>query len=148
LKEGETLWIRKVTIAQQWVHEAWKTARGECLHKLPEEYQCHAAVFNKRKATYFPPKWVEELTVDLLPDALKEIDCKVYPLSREERDLLHTFLAKKEDKGYIYIRSSPYTMPVFLISKKDSNECHIVIDYRQLNKWVIRDNGPLPNICT
>ena len=36
--------------------------------------------------------------------------------------------------------------PVFLIGKKDSNERQVIMDYRRLNEWVVRDNGPLPNI--
>jgi len=70
----------------------------------------------------------------------------VYPLIREEQDLLHTFLTKEQEKGYIYPRSSPYTAPVFFIGKKDSNKKRIIMDYRKLNEWTIRDNGPLPNI--
>jgi hypothetical protein len=39
-------------------------------------------------------------------------------------------------------------VPVFLIGKKDSEEKQVVIDYRKLNEWVVRDNGPLSNIRT
>ena len=60
--------------------------------------------------------------------------------------MLHTFLIEEEEKGYIYPRSSPYMAPVFFIGKKDSDEKHIIIDYRKLNEWTIRDNEPLPNI--
>jgi hypothetical protein len=55
---------------------------------LPEEYHCHAWVFDKDWATHFPPSWEEELVIDFLPDAPKEIDCKVCPLSRVEQDQL------------------------------------------------------------
>jgi hypothetical protein len=61
---------------------------------------------------------------------------------------LRTFLAKEQEKGYIYLGSSPYTALVFFIGKKDSDEKRIIMDYRKLNKWTIRDNGPLPNIRT
>ena len=65
-----------------------------------------------------------------------------------EQDQLRIFLIEEEDKGYIYKGSSPYTAPVFLIGKKDSDERCVVMDYLRLNKWVMQDNGPLPNICT
>jgi hypothetical protein len=115
---------------------------------LPEEYQWHAMVFNKQKAMCFPPVREEELSIDLLLGAPKEIDCKVYPLSRMEQDQLRMFLAEEEEKGYIYQGSSPYTAPVFFIGKKDSKEKQIIMDYWKLNEWVVQDNGPLPNIQT
>jgi hypothetical protein len=69
-----------------------------------------------------------------MPEAPKVLDCKVYPLTKEERDLLCTLLAKEEKKGYIYPGSSLYTAPVFFIGKKDSIEKHIIIDYRKLKQ--------------
>ncbi len=65
-----------------------------------------------------------------------------------EQDQLCIFLKEEEEKGYICKGSSPYTAPVFLISKKDSKERRVVMDYCKLNEWVVRDNGPLPNIRT
>jgi hypothetical protein len=62
------------------------------------------------------------LKIEFLPGAPKELDCKVYPLSRMEQDQLRIFLTEEEDKGYIYKGSSPYTALVFLIGKKDSDE--------------------------
>jgi len=58
----------------------------------------------------------------LLPDAPKTINCKVYLLSKLEQDQLQSFLAEEEEKGYIYKESSPYTVPIFFIGKKDSDE--------------------------
>ncbi len=65
-----------------------------------------------------------------------------------EQDQLCIFLKEEEEKGYICKGSSLYTAPVFLISKKDSNEHRVVIDYHKLNEWVVRDNEPLLNIRT
>ncbi len=79
-------------------------------------------IFDEKKATWFPPKCEEELSIDLLPDTPKTINCKVYPLSKLEQDQLQSFLAEEEEKGYIYKGSSPYTVPVFFIGKKDSNK--------------------------
>ncbi len=70
----------------------------------------------------------------MLLGAPKEIDCKVYPLSKMEQDQLRVFLAEEEEKGYIYKGSSPYTAPVFFISKKDSKEKRVIMDYRKLNE--------------
>ncbi len=69
-----------------------------------------------------------------MPKVPKVIDCKVYPLIKEERDLQYTFLSEEQEKGYIYPGSSPYTTLVFFIGKKDSDEKHIIMNYRKLNK--------------
>src|SRR5712671_5806531 len=132
--------------AQRWAHEAQEGQEPKPPWILPEEYQHHAVVFNEEEATRFPPSREEELGIEFLPGALKEIDCKVYLLSRAEQDLLRTFLTEEEAKGYIYKESSPYMVLVFLIGKKDSNEQQVIMDYQRLNEWVVCDNGPLPNI--
>ena len=92
-------------------------------------------MFDEEGAKRFPPKRDEELEIPLMPNVPKVLDCKVYPLTKEE-----------QEKGYIYPGSSSYTAPVFFIGKKDLDEKRIIIDYRRLNEWMIRDNGLLPNI--
>jgi hypothetical protein len=105
-------------------------------------------VFDEWVATCFLPEHKEELEIELLLGAPKEIDRKVYLLSQAEQDMLCQFLMEEEDKGYIYKGSLPYTAPIFLIGKKDSDEKQVVMDYHKLDEWVVRDNGPLPNIRT
>ena len=56
------------------------------------------------------------------------------------------FLAKELKLGRIKEGPSSYTSPVYFINKKDSEEKHIIMDYRKVNKWTVRDNNPLPNI--
>ena len=113
---------------------------------IPKEYQRHAKVFLEEKARRFPPERSEDMTITLTPNAPKELNCKVYPLSRDERELLKCWILEEEDLGRIYAGPSPYTAPVYFISKKDSNEKRIIMDYRKLNQYTVRDNNPLPNI--
>ena len=148
LTEDDEVWIQRLMTAQQWAHEAQGRQANNEPHILPTEYRRHSVVFDEWAATRFLPEHEEELEIELLPGAPKEIDCKVYPLSQVEQDMLRQFLTEEEDKGYIYKGSSPYTTPVFLIGKKDSDEKRVVMDYCKLNEWVVRDNGPLPNIRT
>jgi len=65
------------------------------------------------------------------------INCKVYPLNRQETDILQTFLAEEEQKGYIKPRNSPYAAPVFFVRKKDLKELRPVMDYQEINKWTV-----------
>ena len=86
------------------------------------------------------------MAIELLPGAPTSINCKIYPLNSKETKILKEFLEEEEKKGYITPGSSPYTAPVFFVGKKDSQELRPVMDYRELNKWMKRDNNPLPNI--
>ena len=86
------------------------------------------------------------MTIPLKEGSPDVINCKVYLLTREERGLLEKFLAKELELGRIKEGPSPYTSPVYFINKKDSEEKRIIMDYRKVNKWTVRDNNPLPNI--
>jgi hypothetical protein len=88
------------------------------------------------------------MTIKLKPNAPDVINCKIYPLTKEERELLQKWILEEEALGQIYTGSSQYTAPVYFIGKKDSQEKWIIMDYRRLNEWTIHDNNPLPNITT
>ena len=133
-------------VAQQWAQKEDKTKIHLTLDTIPKEYRRHAKVFSEEEARRFPPERSEDMTITLTPDAPKELNCKVYPLSRDERDLLKCWILEEEDLGRIYAGPSPYTAPVYFIGKKDSNEKRIIMDYRKLNQYTVRDNNPLPNI--
>jgi len=68
-------------MAQQWAHEAQSHREGNRPSILSKEYQRHAIVFDEEASMCFPPAREEELNIDLLPGASKEINCKVYLLS-------------------------------------------------------------------
>ena len=134
------------SIAQDCAREAAKNQIQLTKQMVPEEYQKHAKVFLEKESLCFPPKREEDMTIPLKADAPDVINCKVYPLTREERGLLEKFLAKELELGRIKEGPSLYTSPVYFINKKDSEERHIIMDYREVNKWTVRDNNPLSNI--
>ncbi len=68
----------------------WEAHQENEAPMLPLEYQRHGKVFSEEGAKRFPPKRDGELTIPLMPDIPKVLDCKVYPLTKEERDLLCT----------------------------------------------------------
>ena len=144
-KKGEAVYMRR-SIAQDWAREAAKKQVHLTERSIPEEYKRHARVFSEMESLHFPPKREEDMTIPLKEGSLDVINCKVYPLTCEERGLLEKFLAKELELGRIKEGPSPYTSPVYFINKKDSEEKHIIMDYREVNKWTVRDNNPLPNI--
>jgi len=69
----------------------------------------------------------------------------VYSLSRNEKEEVQKFIDKHLKKGYIRPSKSPQTSPVFFVGKKDRGK-HMIMDYRRLNKQMIKNNYPLPLI--
>ena len=70
---------------------------------------------------------------------------KVYPLSREEQEKMHEFIAEQLRKGYIRLSKSPQMTPVFFVGKKNGKKW-MVQDYKYLNEWTVKNNYPLPLI--
>ena len=69
----------------------------------------------------------------------------MYSLSRNEKEEVQKFIDKHLKKGYIRPSKSPQTSPVFFVGKKDRGK-HMIMDYRRLNKQMIKNNYPLPLI--
>ena len=142
---GKAIFMRR-SIAQEWAREAESHKSKMILETIPEEYKHHWKVFFKEEAKCFPSAREEDMSIKLKEDAPPVINCKMYPLSREECVQLQKFLATEMELGWIKEGPSLYMSPVYFINKKDSAEKHIIMDYRELNKWTVRDNNPLPNI--
>jgi hypothetical protein len=136
-KEGEAIYYRRATTAQDMVHK-WQRKQPRSTPKgLPKEYEWHWRVFDEEKAKWFPPSRIEDMKIPLHPDAPKTINCKIYPLTREEEDYVQGFLKEEEEKGYIYLGASPIVSLTFVREKKEAEEKQIIMDYRQVNKYTI-----------
>ena len=146
-KEDEAIYVRRTNFAQQWAQQH-NTAPKLTMDTIPEKYRRHAMVFSEEASKRFPPKRTEDMTIKFHPDAPRVINCKVYPLSGTDRETIIAWLEQEEALKRIFKGASPVTSPTFLIGKKDSKEKRVVMDFREVNKWTIRDNNPLPNIQT
>ena len=80
--------------------------------------------------------------------APSQLDCKVYPLTRKETEVLRQSIKEDLQKGYICHGTSSFVSPIFFIPKKDGKELQMVIDYRKLNDITKKDFYPLPNLRT
>ena len=89
---------------------------------IPRQFRQYEDVFSEEKSHRFPPDRNPNMRIELLPDAPDEMNCKVYPLTRDEREYLKKFLADEVEKKYITPGPSSFTSPVFFIGKKDSKE--------------------------
>ena len=86
------------------------------------------------------------MSIPFKDDAPPQMDCKVYPLTAKELEVLKTTLETDLKKGYIKHGTSTYVSPIFFILKKDGQELHMVIDYRKINDMTKKDFYPLPNL--
>ncbi|GKA06609.1 putative reverse transcriptase domain-containing protein [Tanacetum coccineum] len=68
-----------------------------------------------------------------------------YRLTPSEMKELSEQLKELSDKGFIRPSSSPWGAPVLFVKKKDGS-FRICIDYRELNKLMVKNRYPLPRI--
>ncbi len=137
--------IRKTTTASELAQKAMDHTKKTFEQMVPAQYHRHHKVFSEKASHRFPPKRPWDHAIDLLPDAPKTLDCKVYPLAITEGDALTEFLNEQLEKGYIRPSKSPYASPFFFIKKKDG-KLRPVQDYRKLNALTIKNRYPLPLI--
>ncbi|GKB59874.1 putative reverse transcriptase domain-containing protein, partial [Tanacetum coccineum] len=68
-----------------------------------------------------------------------------YHLAPSELEELSGQLKELQDKGFIRPSPSPWGAPVFFVKKKDG--CfRMCVDYRELNKLIVKNRYPLPRI--
>ena len=101
-------------------------------------------VFGKVESKRMPVRKVWDHTIDLNND-FKASKARVYPLSRNEKEEVQKFVNEHLKKGYIRSSKLPQTLPVFFVGRKDGSKC-MVMDYRRLNKQMVKNNYPLPLI--
>ncbi len=144
-EEGPYAILRKTTTASELAQKAMDTTKRTFEQMVPEEYRRHARTFNEKESHRFPPARTWDHAIELLPDAPKSFNCKIYPMVRGEEDLLREFIKEQLEKGYIRPSKSPYVSPFFFIKKKDG-KLQPVQDYRQLNSYTVKNQYPLPLI--
>lgn len=92
-----------------------------------------------KSVTVDPP----ELEIQLKDNSLFHF--KSRRLSYYEKDKLQKILDDLLDRNIIKPSSSEYSSPIVLIKKKNG-ELRLCVDYRELNKRMIKDRYPLPLI--
>ncbi len=137
--------LQKTTTASELAQKAMDKTKKTFKEMVLKEYQRHAQTFNKKESHRFLPARTWDHAIELIPDAPKAFDCKIYPMARGEEDSLREFIKEQLEKGYIRPSKSPYALPFFFIKKKDG-KLRPVQDYRKLNSLTIKNQYPLPLI--
>nr|GEY68307.1 retrotransposon protein, putative, Ty3-gypsy subclass [Tanacetum cinerariifolium] len=89
-----------------------------------------------------PPARPVEFQIDLIPGAAP-VARSPYRLAPSEMKELLKQLQELSDKGFIRPSSSPWGAPVLFVKKKDGS-FRMCIDYRELNKLIVKNCYSLP----
>jgi len=94
--------------------------------------------------TELPPERDIEFAIDLVPGT-SPISIAPYRMSASELGELKKQLEELLEKQFIRPSVSPWGTQVLLVKKKDGS-MRLCVDYRQLNKVMIKNRYPLPRI--
>ena len=136
------VWIAKTTTATQLDVAVKKQEEKPWDMIVPKWYHKFGNIFQEIPLKCFPGKRPWHHTIDLLPNALKSMDCRVYPLSPREKEAAQKFIWENLWLKWIQWFKSLYASGFFLVSKKDG-KFQPTQDYWNLNKWTILNKYPL-----
>ncbi|SJL08497.1 uncharacterized protein ARMOST_11861 [Armillaria ostoyae] len=105
---------------------------------VPSDYRSFRDLFSKENFDELPERKPWDHAIELVPNAKSTLDCKVYPLNRNEQEQLDKFLDENLDSGRIKESKSPFASPFFFVKKKDGS-LRPVQDYRKLNEMTIKN---------
>ncbi|GJW05210.1 putative reverse transcriptase domain-containing protein [Tanacetum coccineum] len=91
-----------------------------------------------------PPVRQVEFQIDLIPRTTL-VARAPYRLAPSEMQELSNQLQELSDQGFIRASTSPWGAPVLFVKKKDGS-FRMCIDYRELNKLIVKNHYPLPRI--
>jgi len=98
-------------------------------------------VFGKVESERMLTRKIWDHAIDL-KEMFKPWKGKIYPLSKNEREEVQNFIEDQLRKEYIRPSKSPQMLPVFFVGKKDGSKW-MVMDYRNLNSQIMKNNYPL-----
>jgi len=111
---------------------------------VPKKFLKWRKVFGKVESERMPKRKIWDYAIDL-KETFKLRKGRIYPLSKNKREEVQNFVKDQLRKRYIRPLKSPQTLPVFFVGKKDGSK-RMVMDYRNLNNQIIKNNYLLPLI--
>ena len=111
---------------------------------VPKKFLKWKKVFGKVESERIPTRKIWDHAIDL-KEIFKPQKERIYSLSKNKRKEVQNFVDDQLRKGYIRPSKFPQMLPVSFVSKKNRSK-RIVIDYRSLNKQIVKNNYLLPLI--
>jgi len=143
IREDEKKIVRwAVDKKEDWGREEEIEADHRKMEKMvSKRFHKWLKVFGKVESKRMLVRKVWDHGIDL-NDNFKASKARVYPLSKNKKEEVQRFIDEYLKKGYIRPSKSPQTLPVFFVGKKDGRNC-MVMNYRGLNKQMVKNNYPL-----
>ncbi|MCO5566284.1 hypothetical protein L7F22_019960 [Adiantum nelumboides] len=104
----------------------------------------YADCFSEALPGQLPPERPEDHNIDLIPNSAAP-NKPPYRVSAVQQEEIMTQVNELLQKGHIQSRSSPFCSPVLLVQKKHGS-WRMCIDYRALNKIIVKIKFPIPHI--
>ena len=134
-------WDRLETL--RVAHIQFTDAAGNSVaDRLPPQYRQFAQLFSREAQQQLSEHGSEDMTIDLEPGKVPPAG-HLYPLSKDELDLLKEYLDDMVRTGKIRPSKGSAGAPIFF-AKHSSGKLRIVVDYRGLNAVTQKDKYPLP----
>jgi hypothetical protein len=114
---------------------------------ISPQYADFKNILSEEAVKCFPPEREDDYKINFTNDILKTFPCKIYPISKNEMEFLHTWVCENLQKKFIREFKLPYACPTFFIKKKNGDYC-IIQDYQQLDQFTVPDATPLPLITS
>jgi len=121
-----------------------KLAEAPDLSNVPSEYHEFADVFSKTKAEVFTSYCSYDLKINLKEGAQPLVGL-IYSLLASEQEALKEFIEENLNMGFIQPTSSPHSVLVLFVKKKDGSLC-LCVDFCSLNHISKKNRYPLPLI--
>jgi len=118
-----------------------KLAKAPDLSNVLSEYHKFADVFNKTKAEGLSSHHSYDLKINL-EEGAQPLVGPIYSLSAFEQEALKKFIKKNLSTGFIQPTSSPHSIPVLFVKKKDDLLC-LCVKFCSLNHISKKDHYPL-----
>ena len=112
---------------------------------IPDEFRRHKKVFSEEQSQRLSKHTIWDHAIELSPDAPGTLPGRLLPLTQQEIEEVHKFVANHLSRGTIRESWSPYVANFFFVKKKDS-KLQPVQDYRPLNKWTKKNRNVSPLI--
>ncbi|HEV7738740.1 MAG TPA: reverse transcriptase family protein, partial [Chlamydiales bacterium] len=113
---------------------------------VPESYHQYPEVFEEIQFNKLPEHRVWDHKIDFVEGTdLSKLQCRVYPLTKEEDKEMNKFIDENLATGRIVRSESEIASPFFFVKKKTA-DLRPVQDYRKVNEATKKNRYPLPLI--
>ena len=109
---------------------------------LPEYYREWASVFSEEEINKLPEHSPWDHEIKLIEGSTPPYGL-IYPFNKMELAVLREYINKQMAVGKIRLLKSPAGSPILFVPKADGT-LRLCVDYRGLNKIMVKDRTPLP----